>query len=61
MTQIWLQVIICLSATQCDMNNTYHNNTEYTSELLCEEAGLKILRSSTGMKGKIVFCLKGIK
>jgi hypothetical protein len=61
MTQFWIQIIICLNPTLCDANNTYHNYTEYTSEMMCEEAGLKLLRSSAGMKGKVVFCLKGIK
>ena len=58
---VWLLIVICLSPTKCDAGSTYHDHTEYSSELMCEEAGLKILRSGTGMAGKAAICMKAIK
>jgi hypothetical protein len=62
MEQVWILILLCTSLTHCDdTNNNYRKATPYVTEVECEEAGLKMIRSNTAMAGRVVVCLKAVK
>jgi hypothetical protein len=60
MTQIWILLYVCVSITICGSGTTQAVKT-YSSEMQCEEDGLKQLKNGgTGMNGKAAICFKAI-
>jgi hypothetical protein len=59
MTQIWMLFLVCTSLITCDTNTGIGPKT-YSSELQCEEEGLRIVKSTPTFKQKAVLCLKVI-